>query len=778
MSIPQNKIDSKIFIAILQKVSLAFFFVLFLSACGDDSGSEPSLLDAEKNPQLNNEVEIVKDLGRCTEDRDGDTIYVVEKLRDYICKNHAWIDASAENDLNKSSSSKKNDGNEKTSSSEKGKSSASSSSSSEKAMLSTSSSSSSEKAKSSISSSSSSEKTKSSASSSSSSEKGTEVKSSSSSFNKDAYSDENRVVKDRSILGVAQKGPFKFGSPVFLRELSENGLNYTGMEYRDEINSNKGDFVIPNVNLISPYASIEVRGLFRNEITGEYTKDSISLFALTDLTTKSKVNVNLLTHLEYSRAMYLVRKGYSVSAAKKQANQEIMTAFEQPTTVTSSEDLSVFEDAHDNNVNYANASLMMMSLLFLSGRSDVEFNNALEKFIKDFEKDGFWDDEKTKAAMADFATEIDVAKVHANVKSWNVLDIPKFEAPLETFWNNVYGLGGCTESRSGVVLKNKNTKSKNAGVYYKCNASRSNIYPYDDTGHWVAATTNQKDTYQWTAGNDNELKKGNVTDTIYVYNGTQWVVSERETAIGLCVSNNENVVSKYEDVYYTCHDKAWKKATVLEYDTYGQECATNGSIVYGNVVPTNQYVCDAGSFRMIVMTDLRDNQSYKVTTIGEQTWMAENLCYQARNYDFSGFGEQPYCFYEWEKAMNGDEGCDYNKDKTCTPPRGICPEGWHIPTMHEFDILDKTTGKSLDALCDTVYNSRTSCTNVYGFSAKSVGCLYDGHRQKHITDFIFTTSSYDTIYRYFRELRSNCSGDCYIHINGTDYAAPIRCLQD
>ena len=102
------------------------------------------------------------------------------------------------------------------------------------------------------------------------------------------------IVKNASILGAAQKGPFKFDSPLVLREvlLHNDALTYTGREYIDEISSNKGDFVIPKVNLVYPYAVLEVRGQWRNEISGEWSKDSMTLRALTDLTSRTEVTAN------------------------------------------------------------------------------------------------------------------------------------------------------------------------------------------------------------------------------------------------------------------------------------------------------------------------------------------------------------------------------------------------------------------------------------------------------------------------------------------------------
>ncbi|PJJ41090.1 fibrobacter succinogenes major paralogous domain-containing protein [Hallerella succinigenes] len=450
------------------------------------------------------------------------------------------------------------------------------------------------------------------------------------------------VVKNASILGAAQKGPFKFDSPLTLREvlLHDDALTYTGREYIDEISSNKGDFVIPKVNLVYPYAVLEVRGLWRNEVTGEWSKDSMTLRALTDLTTRTEVNINLLTHLEYDRAVKLVNKGYSVFAAKKQADYEIMTAFGFATTVEYSEDLKTFVPSTSTNHD-VNATLMAISLLFIGDRNEAEIQKAIADFKQDMAGDGEWNDAQTKADMADWAEGFDGGSVRANVKSWNILDIPAYENYLTIYWNNAYELGGCASTRYDVVAQNRNAKSKNYKVHYICKA----------TG-WQKATDFEKDTYQWAEGEEGEVKKGNVTATYYVFENGKWTVAKNETALGLCTEARNGEIGKIDTTYFICDSKNWRKATMLEYDTYQFGAGNDGEVRIGKVNENKYYVYENGAWRASA-SEIENNLGACVTSRLNEVGKSGNTYYTCKTSGWTKSTALEYDTYGWDAGTEG-----------------------------------------------------------------------------------------------------------------------------
>ena len=155
----------------------------------------------------------------------------------------------------------------------------------------------------------------------------------------------------------------------------------------------------------------------------------------------------------------------------------------------------------------------------------------------------------------------------------------------------------------------------------------------------------------------------------------------------------------------------------------------------------NCEMCEYGS-----LIDNRDNQVYRTVKIGEQWWMAENLrfAYAQRTAELDSSSvcienDPEKCreygrFYTWSAAMDSvglfstnGLGCgDGNEICNRTfPVRGICPEGWHLPSSDEVKSLFLAVGGTKDAEKTTRWSNvgtkLTVCegVNSYGFGAVS-----------------------------------------------------------
>ena len=378
-------------------------------------------------------------------------------------------------------------------------------------------------------------------------------------------------VKQRLLAGFAQKGPFTKGSKVSIQELDKVSLQPVGEKIEGSVHDDDGVYSLTFDEFESPYAMLTVEGTFRNELTGKTTKASVNLHAVVNHVELKAANINLLTHLEYKRVLYLVtEEGMTFAKAKKQAQLEVLAAF------GIKGDFELAEDLNLNGGGDGNAALLAISVLMLGGLekdgvSDrslnlVSKNNGdgidssklaerILDFVDDLEKDGLWKNGRTAAIMADWAVE---QGLNGKFDSFR----KPVQSYIDSFWWKVYGFDECDSKHEDAVSMNDNSNSVHRGVYFVCKNGRWSPKEKDSTQ--VKDSVEVKDSVQVKDSTD-------VKDTAQVSDTT----SVTDTTVVKDTTENKDTVS---------------------FD-------------YGKLV------------------DARDGQAYHTIKIGIQNWMADDLNY-------------------------------------------------------------------------------------------------------------------------------------------------------
>ena len=215
---------------------------------------------------------------------------------------------------------------------------------------------------------------------------------------------------------------------------------------------------------------------------------------------------------------------------------------------------------------------------------------------------------------------------------------------------------------------------------------------------------------------------------------------------------------------YNAHERAREESGMLTADYY--------------VEPASAF---EGTFE-----DSRDGRIYKMVTIGSQTWMAENLnyetgvsyCYNDDSANCDKYGR----LYTWAAAMDSagkwsDNAKGCGNGKICVPKypvRGVCPDGWHVPSYGEWETLRVAVGGELDSTI--VWNSGIASEYDYGFSVPLAGVKnVDGKYSYEGKSAFFWTST---------EQNKRDATTYYFHGRGGEdyfvksFGYSVRCVKD
>ena len=171
-----------------------------------------------------------------------------------------------------------------------------------------------------------------------------------------------------NVSGKVEKGPFVSGSTITMQPM-DSKMQASGESYSATITDNAGNFTFGSKLFNAPFAELTANGYFFNEVDGDLSSGTLNLRALVDLSDKSTVNVNILTHLKYQRMLNLIEQGSSFKQADRQAQQELFAVFGLTAYAsTDASQLSIISGTDEA------AALIAVSSLILGERSEAEVN--------------------------------------------------------------------------------------------------------------------------------------------------------------------------------------------------------------------------------------------------------------------------------------------------------------------------------------------------------------------------------------------------------------------
>ncbi|ACF45262.1 TIR protein [Prosthecochloris aestuarii DSM 271] len=201
-----------------------------------------------------------------------------------------------------------------------------------------------------------------------------------------------------------------------------------------------------------------------------------------------------------------------------------------------------------------------------------------------------------------------------------------------------------------------------------------------------------------------------------------------------------------------------------------------------------------------------DGATYKTIQIGKQVWMAENLdVSRYRNGDAIPRVQDPekwaelttgaWCYYDNDTGNGRVYGKLYNW-YAVNDPRGLAPEGWHVPSDKEWQELERFLGMSrYDAEKTGLRGSiggklkeagslhwrepNAGATNETGFTALAGGYRYYNGGFFYIGGYasFWSSSAYGDAIAWNRKL-SYLGTEVYRDLSNRRVGMSVRCVRD
>ena len=213
-----------------------------------------------------------------------------------------------------------------------------------------------------------------------------------------------------------------------------------------------------------------------------------------------------------------------------------------------------------------------------------------------------------------------------------------------------------------------------------------------------------------------------------------------------------------------------------------------------------------------------DGNNYNTVQIGEQCWLKENLrtthyadgssipyansgydSYNPFYYRNSWVDENVYgLYYNWPAVMRGEASSNANPSGV----QGVCPDGWHVPSVAEFNQLFAYVASDTNYWCNdnpeyiakslaaqtgwNAYSYNACCPGMYpssnnatGFTAVPSGYRSSGENYYYVSSDVYLSTSYIASGGLASYARMNYSlSDVNTNQNNIYCGTPVRCVKN
>jgi uncharacterized protein (TIGR02145 family) len=282
----------------------------------------------------------------------------------------------------------------------------------------------------------------------------------------------------------------------------------------------------------------------------------------------------------------------------------------------------------------------------------------------------------------------------------------------------------------------------------------------------------------------------------YYYTGKIISLSEKKRNIQIKYNGNSGKIES--EIAKKLKDS--QTEIIMQYNTGDRLKFKAISGIYSTIVMDVPAESKTITFTFIGCTD-GDNNNYPVITIGNQTWMAENLRTTKYNDNttiqlltdnliWTSISTPAYCWYNNDAVYKNTYGALYNWYALSTTTNGgknVCPSGWHVPSSDEWATLIGSVGginvassNLTETGTDHCLGSGTTATNESGFTALPGGWRhgFDGNFY-YLGSFGSWWSTTELDSQYVYNLSISCN-DIFVQwgMNLKKRGLSVRCLMD